>query len=104
MWTQQQKRSRFLNEIAVKEVETTIEELELKVVTVTNTWKTSVLTEEITRLEKQSWNIYDELHHVRPEISLFFIGRTKELEKLNESCGYVEAHLSRNMTEQGKMS
>ena len=49
-----------------------MKELELKVVTASNTSKTSVLSEEITRLEKQSRNIYDEPHHVRPEISLFF--------------------------------
>ena len=78
------KGSRFLNAKVVKEVETAMKELELKVVTATHISKTSVHSEKITRLEKQSRNIYDEPHHVRPEISPFFVGRTKELEKLSE--------------------
>ena len=40
--------------------------------------KTLVYSEEITRLEKQSKNVYDERHHVPPELSPFFVGRPKE--------------------------
>ena len=81
-----------------------MKELELKVVTASNTSKTSVQSEKITFLEKQSGNTYYELQHVRPEISSFFVGRTNELEELNESCGHVKTHLSSNMTEKVKMS
>ena len=52
--------------------------------TATNISKTSVLSEKVTRLEKQSKNIYDERHHVQPEILPFFVGCTKKLEKLSE--------------------
>ena len=66
------KGCRFLNVKVVKQVETTMKELELKAVTATNISKTSVHSEKITRLEKQSKNIYDKLHHVRSGISSFF--------------------------------
>ena len=68
----------------MKEGETTMKELYLKLVTATNISKTSVHSEKITRLEKQSRNISDEPHHVRPGILTFFVGRTKEFEKLSE--------------------
>ena len=86
------KVSRFLNVKLVKEMETTMKQLELRVVTATNTSKTwvhrekvtfneskmSVLREKATRLEIQPKNISDEPHHVIPGISPFFAGRTKE--------------------------
>ncbi len=78
------RASRFLNAKLVKEVEGTMKELELKVVTATNISKTSVVSQKVTQLENQSCRPTDEHHHIRPRISPFFVGRTKELGKLKE--------------------
>ena len=40
--------------------------------------KTLVYSKEITMLEKKYKNAYDKRHHVPPELSPFFVGRTKE--------------------------
>ena len=88
------KVRRSLNVKLVKELETTMNQLELRVLTPTNSSKTSVrcekvksdeskmseLREKVTRLEIQRTNISDDPHYVRPGISPFFVGLTKELE------------------------
>ena len=59
---------------------------------------TSVHREKVRRLEIQPMNISDKPHHVRPGISPFFVGRTKELEKL---CEILRARGSAVITEYG---
>ena len=76
-----------------------MKELELKVVTATNISKASICREKIMRLERQSKSICDEPHHVRPETSPFFVGRTKELGKLSE---ILQVHGSAVITQHGR--
>ncbi len=76
--------SEFMNAEDVKEVEKRIEDLEPLVVIASNISRTCAVSEKINQLEeaREIWD--DAPHHVRPSLSAFFSGRTRELDTLRE--------------------
>ncbi len=71
--------SQIMNAEDVKEVERKIEQLELLMVTASNTSRICAVGEEMTQLKKEQEIGSDGLHHMRPSVSAFFSGRNKEL-------------------------
>ncbi len=74
--------SQFLNASDVKEVERKMKELEPLVVIAGNISRTSMVVRRVSEIESEWHCPTDEVHHVRPSVSAFFVGRTKELDRL----------------------
>ncbi len=79
--------SQVMNADHAKEVERRIKELEPPVLTVRNTSRIFVVGEEFTELKKDQGISCDRPHRVRPSLSPFFSGRTKEFNTLTEMLG-----------------
>ncbi len=90
--------SQIVNAEDVKKVERKIEELKQMAVTADNTSRICVLDEKVKRLEEGCEIRSLAPHHVRPSLSAFFSGRSKELKSLKS---ILEKHGSAVITQYG---
>ena len=94
-----ERLGQFMYPKVVKHVEATMELLEIKVVNAVMISKTCELGSAMRILKNESNRLSnDELYHKPPAISPFFVGRTKELGKLEK---ILEQHRSAAITQQG---
>ena len=89
----------FIYAKVVKHVEATMKELEIKVMGAVQISKACDLGNRVRRVENESNRLLnDELHHIPPAISPFFVGRTKELNQLEK---ILSQHGSAAITQHG---
>ncbi len=77
--------SQIMNARNVKEVKRKLEDLIRRAVTSGNISKICTIREDVNQLKEELKICVDRLHHVRPRLSTFFSGRTKELETLRDT-------------------
>ncbi len=76
--------SQIVNAGNVKEVEKKVEELRQMAVIAGNTSKYYAVEEKMDQIEEKQELWADGLHHMRPSLSAFFSGRSRELDELRD--------------------